>query len=78
MASGTPGALESFSSNPGPRGVSVFDRMAAAGPDAQPATVDPNAAELDLDDAENPQDAFDRKNFVNVFVQGPLGRGGVD
>ena len=45
--------------------------MAAAGPDEQPAAVDPNAAELDLDDAENPQDAFDRATFVNVFVQGP-------
>ena len=45
--------------------------MAAAGPDEQPAAVDPNAAELDLDDAENPQDALDRATFVNVFVQGP-------
>ena len=45
--------------------------MAAAVPDKQPPAGDPNAAELDLDDAENPQDAFDRATFLNVFVQGP-------
>merc|ERR1719399_1773550 len=41
----------------------------------QPAAGDPNAVELDIDDAENPQDvldrdALDRATFINVFVQG--------
>ena len=45
--------------------------MPAVGPDGQPAAGDPNAAGLDLDDAENPQDTLNRATFVNVFVQGP-------